>query len=112
VNPLGTILQFPEGSKVSFVDFVSADAPGLILSLFLSFDRALGFFGDGTLYLVDAPGHFEGHITALARVAPGTFVFLGADTCNNRECYTPGGGGWQAKRLTTMWREPGRLLRN
>jgi hypothetical protein len=70
---------------------MTADAPGLILSPFLSFNRALDFFGDGTLYLVDAPGHFEGHITALARVAPGTFVFLGADTCNNRECYTPGG---------------------
>jgi glyoxylase-like metal-dependent hydrolase (beta-lactamase superfamily II) len=89
-NPLGTILQFPADSKITFVNFDPADTPGRILSPFMSFDRALDFFGDGTLYLVDAPGHYKGHIAALVRVAPGTFVFLGADTCHNRQCYTPG----------------------
>lgn len=72
------------------MDFVSADAPSRIISPFPSFDRALDFFGDGTLYLIDAPGHFKGHVAALARVAPGTFIFLGGDTCHNRQCYTPG----------------------
>jgi glyoxylase-like metal-dependent hydrolase (beta-lactamase superfamily II) len=89
-NTQGQILQFPADSKVTFIDFVSTDSPSQIVSPFPNFDRALDFFGDGTLYLVDAPGHFEGHIAALVRISPGTFVFLGGDTCHNRQCYTPG----------------------
>ncbi|KAL2842651.1 beta-lactamase-like protein [Aspergillus pseudodeflectus] len=51
--------------------------------------NAIDYFGDGSFYILDAPGHTFGHIAALARVAadrhdPGknNFVFMGGDTCH------------------------------
>lgn len=49
---------------------------------------ALDYFGDGSFYILDSPGHTVGHINALARVTAGnpededTFVLLGGDTCH------------------------------
>lgn len=43
---------------------------------------AIDFYGDGSLYLLDTPGHWPGHICALARTTPDTFVFLGGDICH------------------------------
>ncbi|KAK4210334.1 hypothetical protein QBC37DRAFT_322319 [Rhypophila decipiens] len=47
---------------------------------------AIDYFGDGSLYLLDTPGHAVGHICALARVTsstrmdtPDTFVLLAGD---------------------------------
>lgn len=40
------------------------------------------FYGDGSLYLLDTPGHWPGHLCALARTTPDTFVFLGGDICH------------------------------
>lgn len=49
---------------------------------------AVDYFGDGSFYLLDAPGHSVGHMTALARVTAGgdggdSFVFMGADACHH-----------------------------
>jgi len=46
---------------------------------------ALDFFGDGSFYLLDAPGHAVGHLCALARTTadPPSFVFMGADSCHH-----------------------------
>jgi glyoxylase-like metal-dependent hydrolase (beta-lactamase superfamily II) len=46
---------------------------------------ALDFFGDGSFYLLDAPGHAVGHLCALARTTanPPSFVFMGADACHH-----------------------------
>lgn len=43
---------------------------------------AKDFYGDGSLYLLDTPGHWPGHLCALARTTPDTFVFLGGDICH------------------------------
>ncbi|KAK4216446.1 beta-lactamase-like protein [Rhypophila decipiens] len=48
---------------------------------------ALDFFGDGSFYLLDAPGHSVGHMTALARTTSkrkdrddqDTFIYMGGD---------------------------------
>ncbi|KAJ7175835.1 hypothetical protein C8R46DRAFT_1214296 [Mycena filopes] len=45
--------------------------------------RALDFFGDGSLYLLDVPGHIKGHLCGLARVTPTSFVYLGGDACHH-----------------------------
>lgn len=47
--------------------------------------RAFDFFGDGSFYLVDTPGHAMGHLSALARTttSPDTFIFLGGDLCHH-----------------------------
>ncbi|KAK6984827.1 Metallo-beta-lactamase superfamily protein [Favolaschia claudopus] len=43
--------------------------------------KSLDYFGDGSFYLLDVPGHLEGHICALARATPTTFLFLAGDAC-------------------------------
>ncbi|TBU41374.1 Metallo-hydrolase/oxidoreductase [Dichomitus squalens] len=48
------------------------------------FPRALDFYGDGSLYIVDAPGHVPGHINVLARTsANGGWVFLAGDSAHD-----------------------------
>jgi glyoxylase-like metal-dependent hydrolase (beta-lactamase superfamily II) len=47
------------------------------------FPAAIDFFDDGSLYVIDAPGHLPGHINLLARVAPGKWVYLGGDCCHD-----------------------------
>lgn len=67
------------GRQVRQVDFT----PGRAGSCkFGSFD-AWDYFGDGSFYILDAPGHSTAHICAAARVTPDTFVFMGADACHH-----------------------------
>lgn len=67
------------GRKVREISF-SADNP-LKIGSFDAFD----FFGDGSFYLLDAPGHAQGHLCGLARTtaSPASFVFMGADACHH-----------------------------
>ena len=45
---------------------------------------AFDYFGDGSFYLLDTPGHAVGHLCGLARTSkgPDTFVLLGGDVCH------------------------------
>ncbi|OBT89614.1 hypothetical protein VE02_01708 [Pseudogymnoascus sp. 03VT05] len=54
---------------------------GLKIGPFPAFD----YFGDGSFYLLNAPGHAIGHMCALARTTstPPTFIFMGGDTCRH-----------------------------
>jgi len=48
------------------------------------FPRAYDFYGDGSLYIVDSPGHVEGHINILARNSPdGGWILLAADSAHH-----------------------------
>ncbi|KAF2005680.1 hypothetical protein P154DRAFT_608678 [Amniculicola lignicola CBS 123094] len=51
--------------------------------------RAFDFFGDGSFYLLDTPGHAIGHMCGLARTTPTTFVFLGGDICHFGGSFRP-----------------------
>jgi glyoxylase-like metal-dependent hydrolase (beta-lactamase superfamily II) len=56
--------------------------PGVVqIGQFSAFD----YFGDGSLYLIDSPGHCVGHLCALARTStnPSTFIFLGGDAAHH-----------------------------
>ncbi|KAE9973626.1 hypothetical protein EG328_004297 [Venturia inaequalis] len=44
--------------------------------------HALDYFGDGSFYLLNVPGHAIGHMCGLARTTSSTFVLLGADACH------------------------------
>ena len=50
--------------------------------------HVVDFFGDGSVYLVDAPGHIHGHINALLRVGPQRWVYLGGDCCHDPRIIT------------------------
>ncbi|KAJ9402498.1 hypothetical protein DTO282F9_694 [Paecilomyces variotii] len=44
----------------------------------------IDLFKDGSLYIVDAPGHLPGHINLLAKTAPQRYVYLAGDACHDR----------------------------
>lgn len=81
-NPDAMVLDSDiEGRLVHEIDFT---AKPLRVGRFDAFD----YFGDGSFYLLDAPGHSTGHMTALARVTAGeaeadSFVYMGADACHH-----------------------------
>jgi len=57
------------------------------------FQRALDFYGDGSMYIVDAPGHLPGHLNLLARTSSdGGWVYLAGDSAHDWRLLTPGGG--------------------
>ncbi|KAF8169143.1 hypothetical protein K438DRAFT_1615565, partial [Mycena galopus ATCC 62051] len=60
------------GHVVTKVNFVNA-------TLVFSGMKAVDYFGDGSLYLLDTPGHLPGHMIALSRTTPTCFVVLGGD---------------------------------
>lgn len=48
------------------------------------FPFAYDYYGDGSLYVVDAPGHMPGHINLLARTSStGSWMYLAGDTCHD-----------------------------
>ncbi|KAJ7130625.1 beta-lactamase-like protein [Mycena epipterygia] len=61
------------GHNVTKIDFA-------VSKLTFSGLKAVDYFGDGSFYLLDTPGHLAGHISALARVTPTSFISLGGDT--------------------------------
>ncbi len=46
--------------------------------------RVLDIFHDGSVYIVDAPGHLPGHINILAKTGPMTSMYLAGDACHDR----------------------------
>ncbi|KAF1972728.1 hypothetical protein BU23DRAFT_599487 [Bimuria novae-zelandiae CBS 107.79] len=74
------------------------------------FPAAIDFFGDGSLYIIDAPGHLQGHVNLLARTAPGKWVYLGGDCCHDKRIlnggrdialYDDGNGGLRSVHMDT-----------
>ncbi|KAK1990187.1 metallo-beta-lactamase superfamily protein [Colletotrichum falcatum] len=54
---------------------------------------ALDYFGDGSFYLLSAPGHALGHLNALARTTPGgSFVYMAADSFHHPSVLRPHAG--------------------
>jgi glyoxylase-like metal-dependent hydrolase (beta-lactamase superfamily II) len=46
------------------------------------------FKGDGSVLVVDAPGHLPGHVNLLARLAPKRWIYLVGDACHERRLLT------------------------
>ncbi|KAF8557811.1 Metallo-hydrolase/oxidoreductase [Imleria badia] len=48
------------------------------------FPHALDYFGDGSMYVIDTPGHLPGHVNVLARTSPdGAWIHLGGDAAHH-----------------------------
>lgn len=45
--------------------------------------HTIDLFGDGSLYIVHAPGHLPGHINVLARTSATKSVYLAGDACHD-----------------------------
>ncbi|XP_014562142.1 hypothetical protein COCVIDRAFT_32998 [Bipolaris victoriae FI3] len=109
LDHIGDISRFPSSTKLIVgPGFINALVPGYpadehslilesdykdrpLIELNFKGDKALRFskfdaidwFGDGSFYILDAPRHTVGHINALARTTPDTFIYLGGDTCHH-----------------------------
>lgn len=73
------------GRHLREIDFDGAD------SLQIGRFRAFDYFGDGSFYLLDSPGHAVGHLCGLARTttSPSTFILLGGDVCHYAGIFRP-----------------------
>lgn len=81
-NTNGTVLDSDIADReVREISFSKNAAETVQLGPFDAHD----YFGDGSFYLLDAPGHSVGHLCGLARVTtdPDTFVFMGGDCCHH-----------------------------
>jgi glyoxylase-like metal-dependent hydrolase (beta-lactamase superfamily II) len=52
------------------------------------FNATHDYFGDGSLYIVDSPGHLIGHINLLVRIENQQWVYLAGDSCHDRRILT------------------------
>jgi glyoxylase-like metal-dependent hydrolase (beta-lactamase superfamily II) len=50
--------------------------------------QTLDLFGDGSLLVVNAPGHLPGHINLLARISDDHQVYMAGDACHDRRLLT------------------------
>jgi glyoxylase-like metal-dependent hydrolase (beta-lactamase superfamily II) len=83
-NPNATLLNTDyEGRNVREIDFSGA----LTIGRFKAHD----YFGDGSFYLLDTPGHSVGHMCGLARTTknPPTFVFMAGDASHHAAEFRP-----------------------
>ncbi|TVY62829.1 Cytochrome P450 monooxygenase mpaDE [Lachnellula suecica] len=51
---------------------------------YLNLPQTIDIFQDGSLYIVNAPGHLPGHINLLASTGDGQKVYLAGDACHDR----------------------------
>ncbi|KDN64770.1 putative metallo-beta-lactamase superfamily protein [Colletotrichum sublineola] len=85
-----------QGREVRELDFGATD-------LVIGGLRALDYFGDGSFYLLSAPGHAEGHVNALARTTGDSFVYFAGDSFHHSSILRPHTGA----RLPENVRLPG-----
>ncbi|RMZ13014.1 hypothetical protein D0862_02477 [Hortaea werneckii] len=74
-----------EGRELREIRF---DGPNIVkIGRFQAFD----YFGDGSFYLLDSPGHAVGHLCGLARTTskPSSFILFGGDVCHYPGIFRP-----------------------
>jgi glyoxylase-like metal-dependent hydrolase (beta-lactamase superfamily II) len=71
-----TRLTIRRGRNLREIVFEGSKA--VTIGRFAAFD----YFGDGSFYLLDSPGHAVGHLCALARTTSDTFILMGGDVCH------------------------------
>ncbi|GAB7349896.1 hypothetical protein MBLNU459_g0587t1 [Dothideomycetes sp. NU459] len=89
--------DFEGGRDVRELD-IAAEGRGLRIGRFAAYD----YFGDGTFYILDTPGHSVGHVCGLARTTTAamagtshgaghepTFVFMGGDASHHGGEFRP-----------------------
>lgn len=48
------------------------------------FDEAMYYFGDGSFWIIKAPGHMPGNLAACVRHTSGEHILLASDCCHSR----------------------------
>ncbi|KAK4230307.1 NAD binding domain of 6-phosphogluconate dehydrogenase-domain-containing protein [Podospora fimiseda] len=75
-----------------------------------TFPFTLDLFNDGSIHIIDAPGHLYGHINLLCRLSESKYVYLGGDCCHDPRIltgekgialYDDGKGGMRSVHVNT-----------
>lgn len=74
-----------EGRQTRELDFAGSERGGFKIGRFNAYD----YFGDGSFYLLDTPGHTVGHMCGFARTTEDTFVFMGGDASHHGGEFRP-----------------------
>ena len=89
---MDTTSDLYEGRKVVELEFSASDAKVCSIGGFQAYD----YFSDGSLYLLNTPGHTLGHLSVLARTTStgreSTFIFLGGDIVSSNSVFRPSEG--------------------
>jgi hypothetical protein len=51
--------------------------------------KSVDYFGDGSFYILDTPGHLLGHMCGLARTTADTFILMGGDAAHHAGEFRP-----------------------
>ncbi|KAF1833654.1 hypothetical protein BDW02DRAFT_623417 [Decorospora gaudefroyi] len=91
--PEGRTVELSEPSPHALKRNDSRTAPGEInfngsWQAYGGLPQVLDLFNDGSLLIVDAPGHLPGHINLLARLSDDHQVYMAGDACHDRRLLT------------------------
>ena len=67
------------------------------------FENGIDLFGDGSVYIVNSPGHLQGHLNLLARVGQRRWVYLAGDACHHPRIL-------DGETEMATWQERGQLV--
>lgn len=88
VLPADHTIELPPTPESQRKHMAASEQTGHQWQAISTLPHAVDFFGDGSVYIVDAPGHVHGHVNALLRVGPEKWVYLGGDCCHDRRIMT------------------------
>lgn len=86
--PLDRTLELPPPPGAKEPETASKQQTNHTWAPLANFPAAVDYFGDGSMFIVDAPGHLRGHINLLLRIGPEKWIYLGGDCCHDRRIIT------------------------
>ncbi|KAH8812551.1 beta-lactamase-like protein [Xylogone sp. PMI_703] len=88
VLPEGRTIELPPTPGSDRVYMAAAEKTQHQWQSISALPNVVDYFGDGSLWIVDSPGHIHGHVNALLRVRPDKWLYLGGDCCHDRRILT------------------------
>jgi glyoxylase-like metal-dependent hydrolase (beta-lactamase superfamily II) len=91
--PEGRAIELSEPSAHTLKKHDSHTTPGEVnfnaaWQTYDTLPQALDLFNDGSLLIVNAPGHLPGHINLLARTSEAHQIYMAGDACHDRRLLT------------------------
>ena len=88
--PLDRTSEFPPAPKSATKDIACPEKQQVSQQWqsISTIPHSIDFFGDGSVYIIDAPGHLQGHVNLLARLGPDRWAYLGGDCCHDSRIIT------------------------
>jgi glyoxylase-like metal-dependent hydrolase (beta-lactamase superfamily II) len=88
--PEGRTIELPDPSsaQISHLNITKHINVNQTWKPFKHLPQTLDIFSDGSVLIVNAPGHLAGHVNLLAQTSDTHLVYLGGDACHDRRLLT------------------------